>query len=118
VRRLLLAADVGCQANVRPEPFGLCFVEALGAGLPVVTSALGGALEIVTPALGELTPAGDVEALARALERVMSDEAKRRAARENGPERARALCSPKAFARRMGDALAEARALGDAQRRG
>ena len=30
------AADIQCQPNVSPEPFGLVFVEALAAGLPVV----------------------------------------------------------------------------------
>src|SRR5262245_47777217 len=47
VPRLLAAADVHCQANVSPEPFGVAFVEALAAGVPVVTSAIGGALEVV-----------------------------------------------------------------------
>ena len=33
------AADIHCQPNTAPEPFGLVFVEALYAGLPVVTTA-------------------------------------------------------------------------------
>src|SRR5207244_2005466 len=48
VPRLMAAADVYCQPNTGPEPFGLSFVEALYAGLPVVTSGFGGASEIVT----------------------------------------------------------------------
>lgn len=109
VPRLLAAADVHCQPNVGPEPFGLCFVEALWAGLPVVTSAIGGALEIVTPELGELVPPLDVEALAAALARCMDDPAKRRAAEQGGPARAEALCSARAFAERLQSALESAR---------
>ena len=47
VPRLMAAADVFCQPNAGPEPFGVVFVEALYAGLPVVTSAFGGAVEVV-----------------------------------------------------------------------
>jgi len=109
VPRLLRAADLHCQPNVGPEPFGLCFVEALWAGLPVVTSAIGGALEIVTPDLGELVPPSDAALLAAALERCLADGERARVVRAEGPSRAKALCSPEAFARRMGDALAAAR---------
>jgi glycosyltransferase involved in cell wall biosynthesis len=42
VPRLLRGADLHCQPNVGPEPFGICFVEALWAGLPVITSSIGG----------------------------------------------------------------------------
>ena len=56
VPRLLRAAEVHCQPNTGPEPFGLAFVEALYAGLPVVTTALGGPLEIVDASCGVLVP--------------------------------------------------------------
>jgi glycosyltransferase involved in cell wall biosynthesis len=70
---LLRAADVYCQPNARPEAFGISFVEALAAGLPVVTSGIGGAREIVDETCGILTPPGDIDALAAALIRVASD---------------------------------------------
>ena len=67
VEQLLKAADIFCQPNTSPEPFGIVFIEALYAGLPVVTSAMGGALEIVDRNCGELVPAGDSQAFAQAL---------------------------------------------------
>ena len=68
VPALLAAADLFCQPNTAPEPFGLSLVEALQAGLPVVTSGVGGACEIVDGSCGLLTPPGDSMALADALE--------------------------------------------------
>src|SRR5207244_372423 len=47
VADLLTAADINCQPNEGPESFGIVFLEALYADLPVVTTALGGALEII-----------------------------------------------------------------------
>ena len=44
---LFLSADIYCQPNVGPEPFGMVFVEAQQAGCPVVTTGMGGALETV-----------------------------------------------------------------------
>ncbi|HEY3496141.1 MAG TPA: glycosyltransferase [Polyangiaceae bacterium] len=109
VPRLSSAADLACQANVGPEPFGLCFIEALAAGVPVVTSGIGGALEIVTPEVGELVPPGNARALAEGLARCMDSEQKAVAAQTLGPERARMLCSAAAFAERLGSAIDEAR---------
>ena len=59
VPRLMAAADVFCQPNTGPEPFGIVLVEALYAGLPVVTSGFGGAAEIVDQTCGVLTAPGD-----------------------------------------------------------
>ncbi len=94
VRELLAAADIHCQPNIGPEPFGIAFVEALYAGLPVVTTALGGALEIVNEACGVLVPAEDVGALGAALRRLIADPAGRSRLGRAGPVRARALCDP------------------------
>jgi glycosyltransferase involved in cell wall biosynthesis len=94
VPALMRAADVHCQPNTAPEPFGLVFVEALHAGLPVVTTAMGGALEIVTDACGLLVPPGDEEALARALRTLLVDREARARLGSAGPARARELCDP------------------------
>jgi len=90
------AADLHCQPNTHPEPFGIAFVEALHAGLPVVTFDFGGAAEIVTPACGLLLPPSDRGALAAALQRLIDDPGLRAAIGAAGPPRARALCDPAA----------------------
>ena len=94
IARLLAAADVHCQPNTEPEPFGLAFVEALHASLPVVTSDLGGVREIVTPECGVLVAAGDEAALASALQALIDDPSRRAALGAAGPARATALCDP------------------------
>ncbi|MCP3164885.1 glycosyltransferase family 4 protein [Myxococcus qinghaiensis] len=96
VPRLLRAADLHCQPNTSPEPFGLAFVEALQAGLPVVTTALGGPLEIVDETCGRLV-APEAGALASALLRLVVDAEARRRLGAGGPARAAMLCAPEAF---------------------
>ena len=95
VARLLSAADIYCQPNLSPEGFGLTFVEALAAGLPVVTTAMGGALEIVTDRCGVLCPP-EVAPIAEALQRLLQDARLRGALGEAGRTRARELCDPQA----------------------
>ena len=106
VRRLLAAAEIHCQANLRPDAFGITFVEALAAGLPVVTTAIGGALEIVDDSCGILVPPNDPAALASSLRRLIGDPVLRARLGAAGPARARALCDPAAQMRRLVDALA------------
>ena len=87
-RRCWPSADIHCQPNTGPEPFGIAFVEALYAGLPVVTTRLGGALEIVNETCGVLVPPGDAGALAAALRRLIADPAERSRLGRAGPARA------------------------------
>ena len=105
VPRLLAAADLFCQPNISPEPFGIAFVEALAAGLPVVTSALGGALEIVDDTCGVLVPAADPGALRAALLPLVGDASLRARLGENARVRARAVSDPAAQMRRLHAAL-------------
>src|SRR3990172_8459324 len=105
VASLLWASDVYCQPNTQPEPFGISFIEALYAGLPVVATDLGGAREIVTPACGVLVPPRDPRALRDALERMMTDAGLRQRLRAAAPARAAALCAPEAAVQRLAGGL-------------
>ncbi len=105
VERLLGAADIFCQPNVRGEPFGLVFVEALYAGLPVVSTALGGALEIIDETCGRLSPPGDAATLAGNLRRLIADPALRAKLGGNGPARADSLSHPDLIMEQLESAL-------------
>jgi glycosyltransferase involved in cell wall biosynthesis len=62
----------------RSEPFGLAIVEAMAAGLPVVTTASEGALEIIEDGVtGKLVPADDPESLAEAINNLLDDPLER-----------------------------------------
>jgi len=91
---LMRAADLFCQANVGAEPFGIVFIEALYAGLPIVTTRLGGAIEIVTDGCGKLVEANNVGALSTALLELIADPEKRQKLGGNGLARAKELCDP------------------------
>jgi glycosyltransferase involved in cell wall biosynthesis len=94
VPAVMVAADVYCQPNTGPEGFGLAFVEAMHAGLPVVTSAIGGAIEIVTESCGVLCPPGNATRVAAALRELIANPDRRRALGEAGSSRAVELCDP------------------------
>ncbi|HUN56529.1 MAG TPA: glycosyltransferase [Candidatus Binataceae bacterium] len=94
VPRLLKAADIYGQPNQGPEPFGIVFIEALAAGLPVVSVDFGGAREIVDRNCGALVPPDDAEALAAVLRRLITDPLERQRMGNSGPARARILCDP------------------------
>jgi len=107
VPELMAAADVYCQPNTGPEGFGLTFVEALYAGLPVVTTGFGGAVEIIDETCGALTPAGDVAAVARVLAGLIRNAERRAGLGAAGPARAKALCDPAACMNRLAEVLAD-----------
>lgn len=82
-------AVVGVVPSVVPEGFGRVAVECLAAGTPCVVSALGGLLDIVADGIDGLhvTP-GDPADLARAIRRLLADEALRTRLAEAGPAKA------------------------------
>jgi|WetSurMetagenome_2_1015567.scaffolds.fasta_scaffold07728_2 glycosyltransferase involved in cell wall biosynthesis len=73
-----------------PEGFALPPLEAMACGCAVVGFAGGGGLDFMEHGVTALVaPDGDVAALARALERVLSDAALKERIRRSGTERAR-----------------------------
>lgn len=105
VATLLAAADLYCQPNLAPEGFGITYVEALYAELPVVTSAIGGAKEIVDPSCGVLLPPSDSETLAAALIDLVRSPEERARLGAAGPARAKALCGVETQMPRLARAL-------------
>jgi glycosyltransferase involved in cell wall biosynthesis len=85
-------ASVFVQASLF-EGFGVAILEALACGAPVVaTDCPSGPSEILRGGeFGILTPPGDPEALAAAIERILDDDPLRQSLRERGRERAKAF---------------------------
>ena len=101
VHGVLSAADVYCQPNTEPEGFGLTFIEAMSAGLPVVTSGIGGACEIVNGSCGMLTRPGDLETLTTALRHLIVDAGLRARLGVEARKRPGELCDPSLQMRRI-----------------
>lgn len=73
IPRVLAALDLFSHPS-RRDPCPLALLEACAAGLPVLAYAEGGACEIVVNSeTGILAPAGDIEALARAMETLLEN---------------------------------------------
>jgi glycosyltransferase involved in cell wall biosynthesis len=80
VPQLMAAADIFCQPNLEPEPFGLVFI--------------GGAVEIVDESCGLLVTPGDAGSLAQSLDALIESPGLRARLGGAGVERARSLCDP------------------------
>jgi glycosyltransferase involved in cell wall biosynthesis len=94
IAKVLAGADIFCQPNQEPEPFGIVFIEALWAGRPVVTTAMGGAQEIIDASCGILVQPGNVALLAESLERLIGSAELRAGLGQAGAARARQLSDP------------------------
>src|SRR5271155_2546094 len=94
VPRILAAADIYCQPNTGLEGLPIVFTEALGAGLPIVTSDLGGFEEIVDDSCGIRVAPGDIAAVAGELRGLLTEPERRRRLGASGPARARSMCDP------------------------
>ena len=77
VTTMLAAADVYCQPNDGPDAYGLSFIEAMAAGLPIVSTRLGAAGEVVDASCGLLVAAHAPQDVAAALRTLLTDESRR-----------------------------------------
>jgi len=118
VSRLMAAADVYCQPNRGPESFGITYIEALYAGLPVVTSGFGGAAEIVDETCGVLTPPGDALAVAAALRDLIQHPNRRAELAGSARQRATELCEPEQQLHKCVKLLSQPYCPAETQRRG
>jgi glycosyltransferase involved in cell wall biosynthesis len=78
VSRYLATCDIYVWPGIG-EAYGLAYLEAQGAGLPVVAQNTGGVPTVVKDGeTGCLTPVGDVQAFAESLRQLLVDKARRR----------------------------------------
>lgn len=98
----------------REEPFGLVFLEAMSAGLPILASASQGARHLAEVIDAPLLPIGEVEAMAQALRALYQARPARRAYPMQRFDMAARVADVEAFYRRelaaLGRAPVESRA--------
>jgi glycosyltransferase involved in cell wall biosynthesis len=98
------ALDVHCNCSER-EPFGRSIVEAAAAGVPTVAFDDGGAVDIISDGEdGCIVAAGDTQAFAAALLRLIRDPALREQAGRNARRRSARFAAPE-HARLVADIL-------------
>jgi glycosyltransferase involved in cell wall biosynthesis len=107
VSELLSAADAFLLTSVS-EGLPVTIIEAMAAGLPVVSTNVGGVPEIIDDGdTGLLAPAGDGPAIAAALVRLSQDAALRTRLAERGRERAASRFSEQQMMQRYDRLYAE-----------
>lgn len=79
--------DALVSASVSPEAGPLNVLEAMSYGLPVIGTAHGGTVEFLCDGAGLLVPPDDADALAKAIEQVLSDDLLRSSLAETGRRR-------------------------------
>ena len=101
-------ADVFVHPTLN-DSFPLVVLEAMGTGLPVVTTDEGAVPEMVRDGVdGLICPKGDPKALADALERLLSDAALRTRMGDSGKARYRESYTLEQFEKRFVDILKDA----------
>jgi phosphatidylinositol alpha-1,6-mannosyltransferase len=88
-------ADVFCLPS-RQEGFGIVFLEAMAAGIPIVAGRAPAVVELLGDGeYGVLVTPGDAPALAKALDRLLGDPEERRRLGEAGRRRVQRFDAPR-----------------------
>ena len=103
--RLLAAADIYCQPNIGPEGFGLTFIEALWARLPVIGTPLSGVMDILDDECAIVVSPNDPDAVASAIRKLAGDPDLRARMGSAGPARVTQCCDPKRQVMRLCEAI-------------
>lgn len=93
---LFARVDLLVCPSAAPESFGLVAAEAMSARTPLVVSDAGALPEVVGPGSADVVPAGDADALARAIVRHADGAEDRASTTQAGHERWSAEFSPEA----------------------
>ncbi len=96
VPRLMAASDLYVSSSIS-EGLPVAMLEAMATGLPPVVTAVGDVARVLEGGLGRVVPAGDVQALAVALEAGLADAAWRRKEAQRVQERVRERFSARHF---------------------
>ncbi len=104
-------ADIFVLPTLR-EAFGIAYIEAMAAGLPVIGSRISAVPEIVTENAGFLVEPNDPHALADRIEQLLDDPQLRRRLGDNGRARARRLFDVKVHLERLRVLFKEVAAAG------
>jgi glycosyltransferase involved in cell wall biosynthesis len=108
IEELMAAADICCQPNLEPEPFGVALVEAMWAARPVVTTEHGGLSADIAAHGAGLVVAPNAASIAGALRELVLSRDLRQALGERGPELAERLCDPSRQLLRLSELLVPA----------
>jgi glycosyltransferase involved in cell wall biosynthesis len=104
LRRRLVSSAAVVVPSTWQEPLALVVAEALACGVPVIATAVGGIAEMVVDGVnGLVVPPGDVDALARALDRIAGDRAFAAELRRSCVERTRVPSYADVARRLVGD---------------
>jgi glycosyltransferase involved in cell wall biosynthesis len=86
------AVDIVIHPSVEPEPFGRTLIEAMLVGRPVIATDAGASTEILAGgSVGALVQAGNDQALADAVLRVLTEDAAREDQLKEARHRAHSL---------------------------
>ncbi len=106
---IMAALDLLVHSSIQPDPLPTVLIEAMALGVPVVAADGGGVREIVEDGVtGLVVPAGNVEEMARAMVRILSDPSKAKVMGDRGRGRAAEIFNVKMTTRHMEHELLDA----------